>query len=160
MSQVTLGQVAAHPPDPAALPTHGVDMGTPIQTLDGILPVEYLAPGDRIVTRNGARRLAAIEVTLLQNARIVRLGANSLGHNRPSAALIVIAGQPVLLCCGHAHTRSGSNLIPAARLASGPFIRPETLPNLRLYTLIFAHAEVIHANGVALACPSLISPAP
>lgn len=34
--------------------------GTIIYTLDGALPVEYLEPGDRIITRAGARILRAL----------------------------------------------------------------------------------------------------
>ncbi len=36
--------------------------GTIIYTLDGALPVEFLVPGDRIVTRAGARRLRRLRV--------------------------------------------------------------------------------------------------
>ena len=40
-----------------ALVLGGMVAGTRIRTLEGLLPVEYLEPGDRIVTRSGARRL-------------------------------------------------------------------------------------------------------
>ncbi len=36
-------------------------IGTIIYTLDGALPVEYLSPGDRIVTRAGARKLRNVQ---------------------------------------------------------------------------------------------------
>ena len=35
-------------------------IGTMIYTLDGALPVEYLSPGDRIVTRAGAKKLRGV----------------------------------------------------------------------------------------------------
>ena len=38
----------------------GIAPGTIIHTLDGSLPVEYLSPGDRIITRAGMRVLRAI----------------------------------------------------------------------------------------------------
>ena len=38
----------------------GLLVGTRVRTLDGILPVEYLEPGDRVVTRAGARRCTAM----------------------------------------------------------------------------------------------------
>ncbi len=157
MSQATLGLVLAYQPDCTTLPTHGIAAGAPVMTLDGLLPVEYLAPGDRIVTRNGARRLARIEVTLLQHARVVVLGPDSLGAGRPTAPLTVTADQPVLIRDWRARALYASRtaLIPAARLADGAFIRAETLPELRLYTLTFAEAEVIYAGGVELACPVL-----
>ena len=157
MSHATLGLVLAYQPDHAAIPTHGFAMGAGVLTLDGILPVEYLSPGDRIVTRNGARRLAAVEVCLLRHARVILLTANCLGSNRPSHSLIVTADQPILIHDWRARALYGtaSALIPAARLADGEFIRAETLPELRLYTLTFAGAEVIYAGGAELACPVL-----
>ncbi|WP_095589892.1 hypothetical protein [Actibacterium ureilyticum] len=36
-------------------------IGTMVMTLDGALPVEYLTPGDRIVTRAGLRILRQID---------------------------------------------------------------------------------------------------
>ncbi len=44
----------------APLRTPAIAVGTIIYTLDGTLPVEYLAPGDRIITRAGMRVLRAI----------------------------------------------------------------------------------------------------
>ncbi len=41
--------------------TTGLPLGTIIMTMDGALPVEYLEPGDRIITRAGARVLKAID---------------------------------------------------------------------------------------------------
>lgn len=38
-----------------------LDQGTEVLTLDGSLPVEYLSPGDRIITRNGMRVLRGID---------------------------------------------------------------------------------------------------
>lgn len=35
-------------------------VGTIIYTLDGALPVEHLIPGDRVITRAGARELRAV----------------------------------------------------------------------------------------------------
>lgn len=39
----------------------GLPMGTEIMTAEGILPVEYLEPGDRIITRSGMRMLRNID---------------------------------------------------------------------------------------------------
>ncbi|MBW6417735.1 Hint domain-containing protein [Celeribacter sp. PS-C1] len=45
------------------LPNHdrGLPLGTKVMTADGILPVEYLEPGDRVITRAGMRRLLGID---------------------------------------------------------------------------------------------------
>ncbi|MEM5467969.1 hypothetical protein [Celeribacter marinus] len=39
----------------------GLPMGTKIMTADGALPVEYLEPGDRIITRSGMKVLRGID---------------------------------------------------------------------------------------------------
>ena len=39
----------------------GLVQGTVVMTADGALPVEYLEPGDRIVTRSGMRVLTGID---------------------------------------------------------------------------------------------------
>jgi|GEM_PF-3373944 hypothetical protein len=39
----------------------GLLLGTEVITADGILPVEYLEPGDRVVTRSGMRTLLGID---------------------------------------------------------------------------------------------------
>jgi hypothetical protein len=56
---------------PQAAPRHGLLAGTRVMTLDGALPVEFLTVSDRIVTRLGARRLLQIDVSLVQNARVI-----------------------------------------------------------------------------------------
>ncbi|WP_417247718.1 Hint domain-containing protein [Celeribacter sp.] len=45
------------------LPDHsaGIAAGTLIVTADGVLPVEYLEPGDRVVTRSGMRALLDVD---------------------------------------------------------------------------------------------------
>ena len=41
--------------------TAGLPKGTTIMTSDGALPVEYLEPGDRIITRSGMKVLRNID---------------------------------------------------------------------------------------------------
>ncbi|WP_460273319.1 hypothetical protein [Celeribacter sp. ULVN23_4] len=45
------------------LPNHdkGLLLGTKVMTADGALPVEYLEPGDRVITRAGMRTLLDID---------------------------------------------------------------------------------------------------
>lgn len=44
-------------------PNHdkGLPLGTKVMTADGILPVEFLEPGDRVITRSGMRTLLGID---------------------------------------------------------------------------------------------------
>ena len=58
MAQAATNKTAK--PD-AVTPLMAILAGTPVLTLEGEMPVEYLAPGDRILTRVGARRLVQVE---------------------------------------------------------------------------------------------------
>ena len=133
---------------------HGLAIGTPVLTLDGTLPVEYLAPGDRIVTRAGARKLNAVEVTLVQNARVIRISAGVLAVDSPEADIIVTPDQQIFIRDWRAKALTGQNaaMIAAARLVDGAYVRAEVAAELRLYTLRFDEDAVIYAGGLELAC--------
>ena len=132
----------------------GILVGTPVMTLDGALPVEFIAPGDRIITRNGMRKVVAIEVTRVENARVVCIPCDSLGVGRPVDDMIVSPNQPILIRDWRASALYGKAeaMIPASRLCDGEFIRGEILPEARFFTLRFDGAEVIYAGGMELAC--------
>lgn len=133
---------------------HAIALGTPVLTLDGEMPVEFLSPGDRIITRTGVCRLVAVEVRVVQNARVIRIGQGMLGHERPEIDMIVSPDQPILIRDWRAQAMYGAALamIPAARLADGEYIRDEVLDEVRLYSLHLADDAVIYANGLELAC--------
>ena len=103
--------------------------GTPVLTLEGALPVEFLQPGDRILTRAGMRRLVQVEVAVVRNARVVRIAHGTLGVDCPEEDLVVAAGQQVLVRDWRAKAMYGvpAALIQAAKLADGEYIRCETL---------------------------------
>ncbi|MFN3280301.1 MAG: Hint domain-containing protein [Tabrizicola sp.] len=129
-----------------------------VRTLDGLIPVEFLAPGDRIVTRAGARRLASVSVVARKQANLVRIKASTMGHDRPDQDLLLSPGQPVLIRDWRAKALYGVPVaaIPAARLADGEFVCLETHCNARLFTLRFDEDEVIYAEGLELACPAFL----
>ncbi|MDZ4310836.1 MAG: Hint domain-containing protein [Cypionkella sp.] len=133
---------------------HGLAIGTPVLSLDGMMPVEYLHPGDRVITRTGARKLMAIEVTLVQNARVIRISAGVLGADRPAEEMIVSPDQPILIRDWRAKAMTGAKvaLIAAADLVDGAYIRAEVMAELRLYTLRFEEDVVIYAGDLELAC--------
>jgi hypothetical protein len=132
--------------------------GTQVRTLDGVLPVEFLTPGDRIVTRNGARKLVSISVQSRKMIDLVRIRASTLGHDRPEQDLLLSPGQPVLIRDWRAKAIFGLPVaaIPAARLADGEFVCLETHRQVRLFTLRFDEDEVIYAEGLELACPAFL----
>lgn len=139
-------------------PAVGMLAGTMVRTLDGVLPVDYLAPGDRIVTRSGARRLVSVSVVLRKQVHLVRIRASSMGHDRPDQDLLLSPGQAVVIRDWRAQALYGvtAAAIPASRLADGEFICVEVHRNARLYTLRFEDEEVIYAEGLELACPAFL----
>lgn len=137
-----------------AAPAQGITAGTNVLTLDGELPVQFLAPGDRVITRAGARKLIDIEVSLLRGVEMVRISASALGHDKPEADLFVAPTQPVFVRDWRAQALFGrdSALVEAQRLTDGEYIRRETVAEVRLFTLRFAAEEVVYAGGLELAC--------
>ena len=132
----------------------GIAAGTTVLTLQGALPVEYLSPGDRVITRAGARVLRAVEVSVQTDAPVVRVAQGALGHDRPDAPLCLPAGQPVLLRDWRARAMFGAAeaAVPVSRLVDGEFLRHDTVAELRLFRLVFDTVEVVYADGVELAC--------
>lgn len=133
-------------------------LGTPVLTLEGEMPVEFLQPGDRVLTRAGMRRLVQVEVSLVQNARVVMIAHDTLGVDRPTADVTVSAAQPILIRDWRAKALVGQTqaMIPAGRLVDGEYIRAAVLPEARFFTLAFAEDAVIYAGGLELACLALM----
>lgn len=132
----------------------GIVLGTPVLTLDGELPVEFIMPGDRVITRNGMRKVVQVEVTRVENARVVAISRDSMGVGRPTEEMFVAPNQPILIRDWRAKALYGKAeaMIPAARLCDGEFIRADILPEARFVTLRFEGPEVIYAGGMELAC--------
>ena len=145
----------------AAVTPAGVAGGTVILTLDGALPVEFLAPGDRVLTRAGSRRVARVEVTVIAHARMVRISGDALGVGRPAEAVLVSEGQGIFIRDWRAKALYGQTqaVVPAARLCDGEYIRAEVVEEARLFTLVLDSAEVIYAGGLELACDGVAVPA-
>lgn len=135
----------------------GLLAGTRVRTSDGVLPVDYLEPGDRIVTRTGMRRLLSISVSRRKEVALIRICASTMGHDRPDNDLLLTPDQAVVIRDWRAKALYGVTVaaIPARRLADGEFVVAETHHDARLYTLRFAGDEVIYAEGLELACPAL-----
>jgi hypothetical protein len=135
----------------------GMAAGTRIRTLEGELPVEFLMPGDRIVTRAGARRLLSVSVRQARALDVVRVKASTLGHGRPDDDLLIGPAQEVVVRDWRAQALYGAKVaaIPSTRLADGEFVLAERHAAIRLFTLRFAEEEVIWAEGLELRCPAV-----
>lgn len=135
--------------DPGAT---GVSAGTLILTLDGALPVEHLSPGDRIITRAGARILTAISSRPSRRTYVIR--PHTPGHDRPGEAVTLGARQEILVRDWRARVLYGSDQarVPVARLADGEHIA-ESRAGVNLFQLEFAEDAVIYAGGLEVAIP-------
>ena len=156
MAQV---QSTAATPGTAQVPLQAMLAGTSVLTLEGELPVEFLQPGDRVLTRAGMRRLKQVEVSVVQNARVVCIAHGTLGVDRPAEDVMVSAAQQILVRDWRAKAMFGTNsaMIPAAKLADGEYIRGLTVAEARFFTLSFDEDAVIYASGLELSCPALVT---
>lgn len=152
MSKVRHNQFSG--PAPALKQAGGLVAGTPVMTMDGELPVDYLIPGDRILTRSGMRKLTAISVRVDHNVAMVRIGSGTLGHDRPCVDTLVPLHQLILIRDWRAQALYGAPqaLVAAGRLADGTHIAVETVDEVRVFLLEFADDVVIYAGGLELAC--------
>jgi len=75
----------------------GIVAGSIIFTSDGEIPVEYLSPGDKVVTRD-AGMVKLVETFIHQiSAPAVTIKTGSLGHTRPNQNVIIPAEQQILI---------------------------------------------------------------
>lgn len=133
----------------------GLAAGTHVLTLDGELPVEHLAPGDRIVTRNsGIAPLARVQRVSVDTP-LVRFAAGSLGHMRPEDDAILGPGTRVLVRDWRAAALYGqpSAMVAAARLVDGVYVRQTAALGATLFMLQFDAAQVIYAGGLEIGVP-------
>lgn len=134
----------------------GIALGTRVATLDGLLPVEFLVPGDRVITRSGMCRLRAA-TAMPARGGLVQISPGALGHDRPERALLLGEGTQVLIRDWRAEALFGRKeaLIEVSRLIDGQFIARVGAKKVRLFTLHFDSAEVIYADGVEIGCAPL-----
>lgn len=152
-----------HAPNPvqtssAAQRVTGLVIGTKVLTMDGELPVEFLTAGDRIITRNGSRKLEGTTVCVVRDLAVVRITEGVLAKDSPEADVLVTPDQAILIRDWRAKAILGkpSAMIAAARLVDGDYIRHETLSEARVFSLHFATDEVVYAGSLELACPATV----
>ncbi|MGL4321945.1 MAG: Hint domain-containing protein [Paracoccaceae bacterium] len=138
--------------------TKGMAQGTVVLTADGLLPVEFLAPGDRIITRDGLRVLVDVSVHVMVG-EVVRISASSQGHARPEEDVILGCDQALLIRDWRAKALYGAAqaMVPVARMVDGELIRREKTNGLRMYVLEFASPVVVYAGGLEMACDAVVN---
>jgi len=146
-------------PPKACLHPSGIAQGARILTLDGLIPVEYLLPEDRIVTRAGARPLRQIAMSLGKGLA-VRLEPGCLGHERPGHALHLTANTPIVLRDWRAQALCGARqvLLAVSRLIDGKRVVVAASDALRFFTLEFDAPQIIYCDGVEIGCHAVERP--
>lgn len=158
MLDMSFGTLAGTISASRSMPRFGIAAGTPVLTLMGVQPVEFIAPGDRVITRNGARTVRAVEISEIDLARVVRVSEGVLGKDRPEADIHVTPEQAILIRDWRAKALAGATqaVVPAEKLADGEYIRVETQDSIRVVTLRFDEPEVIYAAGLELPCEAVL----
>lgn len=134
----------------------GLTLGTSIYTLEGCLPIEYLLPGDRIITRDaGSVRLRAVRHRRVRLTPVL-VSASSLGFDRPEEAISMLPEQAILVRDWRAEALFGETraIVPVRRMIDGQYIRWDTSPrSLDIFTLDLGAAHIAYADGVEVLCP-------
>ena len=131
----------------------GFAPGTIVMTMDGEIPVEFLNPGDRIITRRGVRKLKTImRHNLPEGTPRVVVSAEALG-GKPAKEVTLMPGQRVLVRDWRAQALWGKDIAAphAARLVDGKYIRSETGARQIMLSLYFGAPEIVYADGLELA---------
>jgi hypothetical protein len=132
---------------------NALPIGTIVQTLDGLLPVEFLEVGDRVITRNqGFARLRELRVSV-QTVPAIRVQAGTLGNMRPDCTVDLPANHQVLVRDWRAKALFGANqaLVPVQRLVDGEFIKPLGPTEMHLIELVFDSPQIVYADGLEVA---------
>lgn len=144
-------------PDPGTIPCFL--RGTPIQTPGGQTRVEYLAPGDRVWTKDngaapviwaGSRRLSPAE-TEAAGLHPIRIPAGALGPGTPRRALMVSPAHRILVSDAALELLFGEReVLVAARHLVGwngvRVAREVTAPEY--FHLLFERHQLVRSNGL------------
>ncbi|CTQ31766.1 Hint domain-containing protein [Jannaschia rubra] len=124
----------------------GLAAGTPVLTARGLVAVENLRRGDRIVTRE--RGLAVLRAVTRHLSDTVVVRADSLGQGRPRRDTTLAADQHVTIRDWRAEALFDAPcaLVPVARLADGRQIA--AAGRAEVWRLDFGSALTIQADGL------------
>lgn len=154
MVEMSLGQKAGGIRASHEMPRCAMAAGTTVLTLMGAVPVEYIAPGDRVITRAGARTVRAVGIAVVKQARVIRISEGVLAKDRPEADILVSPSQPILIRDWRAKAlaRAPQAVVAAEKLTDGEYVRAEVMEEVWMVSLAFDQAETIYANGLELIC--------
>lgn len=133
--------------------------GALIETESGVVPVEELRAGDKILCADGeyktlrlalSRKISAREIDANPKLQPVRIMAGALGHGMPQRDLLVSRQHRMLVSSAICERMFGLEqvLVSAIKLTSLPgiFVDPDH-GEVEYFHLLFDHHEVIFAEG-------------
>lgn len=130
----------------------GICAGTTVMTLAGEMPVEHLAVGAKIITRDSG--MAVLKSITSRTAKIqpIRIKAGSLGHTRPDRDMMVAPGTRIHIRDWRAEALFGAKAVnvPAHRLVDGEFLAEAALREVTIYTLHFDREHIVYADGIEM----------
>lgn len=133
--------------------TNALVAGTRLLTLDGVLPVEFLSPGDRVITRDAGMALLREVVIRKLFCDAVKVGAGTLWNQRPDRDVLFPASQQILVrdwrACGMFGCAQA--LVTFRQLADGVCVRNIGKVRLTLVELTFDAPHIIYADGLEVA---------
>ncbi|WP_417808502.1 Hint domain-containing protein [Thioclava sp.] len=142
---------SATPEEIATLPALGG--GTLIATNEGEIPIDWLRPGDKVLTRdNGYQPLLWLGQHIVpkrapHELRPLTLGRDQFGKDQPAHQLVITPGCPVLLAGAELDLWFGESEMFAH--ASDLIGEPPRAPGRQaVYTLLFDAPEVVLAGGL------------
>ncbi|MCA0847179.1 Hint domain-containing protein [Salipiger thiooxidans] len=124
--------------------------GAIVLTLDGALPAQHLAPGDRVIIRDsGAAAPRGLRHHDTRAGRIA-IRAGALGHARPVADVLRPATQEILLHDWRARVLVGAEraLVPVSRRVDGEVIRRVGTRHARPFELTVDAPHILYAVGL------------
>lgn len=133
--------------------------GTLIETLRGPCPVERIACGDRLLTRDsgyqpvrwvGRRDLTADDLALNPALRPILIEKGAFGPGRPDRDMMVSPQHRVLLSGARTELVAGESevLAAAAHLVGHPGIRRVTAPGASYIHFMFDRHEIVRSDGI------------
>ncbi|MDP5215905.1 Hint domain-containing protein [Ruegeria sp. 2205SS24-7] len=127
--------------------------GTVVMAQRGECPVEDLAKGDKIITRDRGFVLVRGVKRTTCRCRAISFAAGSLGDTRPDQDLVLPAGQKVLIRDWRAQALFNADraMVRADALLDGEFIRDLGIREMVLYQIAFDAPHVLYAGGLELA---------
>ena len=136
----------------------GLVAGAEVLTIEGLMPVEFLEPGDRIVTRGGVRRLAELQRGSYSGRACVVMGG-SLGHMLPGRDTMLTPRTRVLVRDWRAQVMFNCEiaLVAVEALVDELFVKEVTVRDMPLFTLVFEAPQVIYAGGMELSAGDPVS---